>query len=153
MPTPFVENVLPREVKERSGEQENRALLVGITSSWGRHVRELAHGRIHIEFVAQHLKPQDVAARAQRDAAVVIVDLACSPAKGIETVLACRHASKRAPVIVIADKLSAELARAISRIDIVRLAFHPVTTVQLRSAIDEALRIGRNERLRTVDRQ
>ena len=153
MPSPFVENVLPREVKERSGEQKGRALLVGISSSWGRQVRELAHGGIHVEFVAHHLKPQDVAARAQRDAAVVIVDLACSPGKGIETVLACRHTSKRSPVIVIADKLSAELARAISRIDIVRLAFHPVTSSQLRNALHEAFRIGRNERKQADDHQ
>jgi DNA-binding NtrC family response regulator len=118
-------------------------LIADLTPRWAETVSALQQDREAAEFdlIAPGEATPALSARLKQDAseaAVVIVDLASDPMRGMSTVAACRHLAPDVPVVVVAANPSQELARRIRLSGVFYLALDPIAPDEMHTILQSA---------------
>ncbi len=128
----------------RGGRPRKRVFLIApLTPAWAATTRTLQEQCEHAGFdlLAPSVTAADLRGRLLEggsDAAVVIVDLAGDPIRGMSTVAACRHLAPGLPVVVVAANPTQELVRRIRLSGVFYLALDPVDADEMRSVLESA---------------
>jgi two-component system alkaline phosphatase synthesis response regulator PhoP len=113
-------------------------LLADLDPEWTTIVRALEAAPMEVDVLAPRTPAADVVACAARAEAVVVVDLAPDPSRGMAIVGACRRSAGVGPVVAVAANPSAELTRAVRLAGAFYLALQPVTAEEMRSILQNA---------------
>lgn len=119
-----------------SGDPAARVLLVAArTPAWDAMVRSLEADGFECHWVPDTATPADVVAGLQRCHAVLVVDLAPDPVRGMTVLTAARREASTAPVVVVAHDPSIEFARRIRLSGVYYMALDPVSTDEMRTVL------------------
>lgn len=113
-------------------------LLAELDPDWTAIVRALETVPMEVDVLSPRTPAADVIACAARSEAVVVVDLAPDPSRGVATIGACRRAAGIGPVIAVAANPSQELTRRVRLTGAFYLALQPVTAGEMRHILDSA---------------
>lgn len=108
------------------------------TPSWEEIARALQADGIECSWVPATTAPADIPGDLPPGPAVMIVDLARDPARGVAIITACRQTSRPVPLIVVATSPSIDLVRRIRLAGVFYLALDPVGVDEMRSVIANA---------------
>jgi CheY-like chemotaxis protein len=118
------------------------------TPPWQDVVRALQAGRTDCTWVPGTATPDSVAAELSRGHAVLLVDLAPDPIRGMTLLTTCRRQARAAPVVVVAANPSIELARRIRLSGAFYLALDPVTAEEMCAVVNDAFECLARNRVR-----
>jgi CheY-like chemotaxis protein len=113
-------------------------LLADLDPDWTAIVRALEASPMEVDVLAPRTPAADVIACAARAEAVVIVDLAPDPSRGVALIAACRRAAGVGPVVTVAANPSQELTRSVRLAGAFYLALQPVTADEIRNILQSA---------------
>jgi CheY-like chemotaxis protein len=113
-------------------------LLADLDPEWTSIVRALEAAPMEVDVLAPRTPAADVIACAARAEAVVVVDLAPDPSRGVALVAACRRAAGVGPVVAVAANPSQELTRSVRLAGAFYLALQPVTADEMRHVLQSA---------------
>jgi CheY-like chemotaxis protein len=114
-------------------------LVADLDPHWAGVFRCLVPELAEIDLLPPTTKPDDVVACAARERAVVVVDLAKDPSRGLTIASACRAAAV-GPVVIVAENPSADLTRRVRLAGAFYLALGPVDADEMRTILDSAFR-------------
>jgi CheY-like chemotaxis protein len=124
-----------------------KVLLVGGSfEQWWSLGAVLRQAGIELEPAPHPDDGSAVAARAVREAAVVVVDLSTDLEGGMKAVESCRAQAPLNPLIAVASNPSLELARRLRQASVFYLTLHPLDADELRNAVQSAFLAMGHER-------
>jgi two-component system, OmpR family, alkaline phosphatase synthesis response regulator PhoP len=108
------------------------------TGVWDEVIASMEADEVECTRLPSGTAPEAVAADLALDNTVLVADLEPDAVRGMALVTTCRQKAAKAPVIVVADNPSIELARRIRLMGVFYLALHPVQAEEMCSILANA---------------